>query len=63
MNTITEAVELPQVPLQAKIDEGLHDELKLLAVRRKCYPRDLVNEALRDYLPKVKRALDKRKSG
>lgn len=63
MNTVAEAREGPQAQLQAKIDEPVHTQLKILAARKKCHPRDLVNEALKDYLPKVERALDKPKRG
>jgi hypothetical protein len=61
MSTIAEMTERPQAQLQAKIDESLHDQLKLLAVRKKCHPRDLVVLALKDYLPKVEKALDREK--
>lgn len=61
MNTITEAAEPAQAKLQADIDGSLHDQLKILAARRKCFPRDLVNEALKEYLPKVERSLDRPK--
>lgn len=60
MSTIAEMTERPQAQLQAKIDESLHDQLKVLAARAKCHPRDLVNDALKNHLPKVRRALDKR---
>ncbi len=61
MSTIAETKERPQAQLQAAIDEDLHDQLKLLAVRKKCFPRDLVVLALKDFLPKVERKLDRAK--
>jgi hypothetical protein len=60
MSTITEESSVPQATLQAKIDERLFDQLKVLAARKKCYPRDIINDTLKRELPKIQRALDRR---
>ncbi len=63
MTTITEPRESqlkrPLGHLQAKIDEPLLDRTRVLAARRKCPPRDIVEEALSEYLPKAERAFEK----
>lgn len=72
MDTVTEARESrangvskrPLGNLQAKIDGDLFDRLRLLATRRtvveqrQVHPRDLVEEALEQYLPKAEKKLD-----
>lgn len=67
MNTITEPTERqvkrPLGHLQAKIDEPLLDRTRVLAARRKCPPRDIVEEALEQYLPKAERAFEKSARG
>lgn len=67
MTTVAEKVESQEKPrvghLQAKIDVGLFDRLGVLAARRtaqegrKIYPRDIVEEALTEYLPAQERKL------
>lgn len=47
MPTITQ--EDTQVSLQARIPASLAKKLRLEAVERGCYPRDLVVEALTSY--------------
>jgi hypothetical protein len=67
MNTITELRESQETPtakpplghLQAKIDLELFDRLRMVAARRHCHVRDVINELLTDYLPKAEAALAK----
>ena len=42
--------------LQAKIDERLLDRTRVLAARRNRPPRDVIEEALKAYLPEAERA-------
>lgn len=72
METITEKGEgqveaKPKIavrPLQVKIEESLLDRVQLLATRRKTlerrqiHARDIVVEALEQYLPKAEREAD-----
>jgi hypothetical protein len=69
MSTITETHELrensrPLGNLQAKIDADLLDEADLIATRqtikerRKVFRRDVVEAALRAYLPQARKALE-----
>ena len=42
--------------LQAKIDAELFDRTQMLATKQRRYPRDVVEDALRQYLPAAEKA-------
>jgi hypothetical protein len=45
--------------LQAKIDQKLIARTRIVAARMNCPPRDVVEKALLDYLPKAERDADR----
>jgi hypothetical protein len=61
----TAPAKRPLGQLQAKIDAGLLGRVGLLAARRtahegrRVYPRDLIEEALEQYVPKAEQAFEK----